>query len=60
VGPGQPAGFEGLDVVFVRMEHRSGLSVLVTVPYKVEGPEKVTFGESFICREESRIFGLFR
>jgi hypothetical protein len=48
---------EEVDVIFASMEHRSGLSVLVTVPYKVDGPEKVTFGESFLRRDHSRIFG---
>jgi hypothetical protein len=51
-----PDATEDVPVVLVRMEHRSGLSVRVSVPYVVEGREKVTFGESFLCRDESRIF----
>jgi hypothetical protein len=47
-----PGGTGEVDVVWIRMECRSGVSALVSVPYSVDGPEKVSFGESFIQRDE--------
>jgi hypothetical protein len=49
-------GAEEVPVVWAFLEHRAGVSVRVVIPYTVEGPEKVKFGESFIGADESRIF----
>jgi len=47
-----PEGAGEVDTVLIRIECRDGVSSLVSVPYSVEGPDKVSFGESVIMRAE--------
>jgi hypothetical protein len=52
-----PGGAGAQDVVWAYLEHRGGASARVTIPYVVEGADKVRFGASFICAEDPSIFG---
>jgi hypothetical protein len=38
--------------VLIRIECRAGVCGLVAVPYSIEAPDKVSFGESYIMRDE--------
>jgi hypothetical protein len=51
------SGRDEVEVIWICLEHRAGMSGKVSMTFSVDGPEKVTFGESFIQRDERRIFG---
>jgi hypothetical protein len=50
-----PGGMSEVDVIWIRMECRTGVCGLVAVPYSLEG-SRVSFGEVFIQRDEPQVW----